>query len=156
MPRAGPASTRPRARRWRRYVLLVVAIALVGPAAITVLRCAFAKHVANEAAPQDAEHVRDAKSRIAGHTSSSAATYFTLPEWLIASDAEEYASHVKSGRPSGFAYFRSIPRFWSYYQGVCDAACGRYPFDGGNHLMLAIIGTSQSVENFLKGLYEST
>lgn len=142
-------------RRRRRYLLLVLIAALLAPSVALIVRCALARQ-APPAAVSDPHEVEQAKSRVAGYARSGAATYLTLPEWLIVYDAEEYASFVKSRRPSGFPYFRSIPRYWLYYKHVCDAACGRYPFDFGNHLMLAVIGTSASVENLVKGLYENT
>jgi len=142
-----------RRRRW--YVVLAVIAVLLGPAAAIMVRCALAKKAPAEAVV-DPREVAIAKARIAGYGRSGAATFLTFPEWLIVYDAEEYAAFVKRRRPSGFPYFRSVPRYWLNYWHVCDAACGRFPFDGGDHLMLGVIGVSASVENVIKGVYENT
>jgi hypothetical protein len=151
-------SLRPRRRRrgGPRYIAAVLVITLVAPATVTIVRCALATRAPQAADEEDPADVRQAKAGVHGYARPEAATFFTLPEWLILYDAEEYAAHVTRARPSAFPYFRSIPRYWRYDQGLCDTACGRYPFDSGDHLMLAIIGTSASVENLLKGLYESS
>jgi hypothetical protein len=39
---------------------------------------------------------------------------------------------------------------------MCDATRGVYPFSGGNHLMLAVIGSSFTIEYVIKGVYENT
>ncbi|MCX6022590.1 MAG: hypothetical protein NTZ05_12840 [Chloroflexi bacterium] len=83
-------------------------------------------------------------------------TYLTLPEWYIVYSAEEYASVLEHGRPSQFPYFGAIGQFWDYYHMVYCATKDPYPFDGGYHLMIYVIGTSFTAENALKGAYEMT
>ena len=83
-------------------------------------------------------------------------TYLTLPEWYIVYSTEEYASFIGREAPSRFPYFRSVGQYWSYYGGVCDATKGRYRFNPGTHLMLGVIGVSFSIEDGVKGVYEST
>ena len=87
---------------------------------------------------------------------TEASTFLTLPEWYIVYNTEEYARFTAGNAPTGFPYGRSILQYWRYYGAVCDATEGKYPFSGGNHLMLAVIGSSFSVEYALKGLYENT
>jgi len=99
------------------------------------------------------------RCRAGTHTDSSlteASTYLTLPEWYIVYNTEEYARFTASNSPTGFPYVGSIRQYWRYYGGVCDATKGRYRFSGGNHLMLAVIGSSFSIEYSLKGIYENT
>jgi hypothetical protein len=87
---------------------------------------------------------------------TEASTFLTLPEWYIVYNTEEYARFTTLNAPSGFPYGGSISQYWRYYGAVCDATKGKYPFSGGNHLMLAVIGSSFSIEYVLKGLYENT
>jgi hypothetical protein len=152
------AITPRRRRRWRvlRYAIAFLLIAIAAPAVVTIARCTLATRVKLAGPSGEPGEVTRAKAGLHAYARPEAATYFTLPEWLILYDAEEYAAHVAHARPSAFPYFRSILRYWRYYQGVCDTACARYPFDSGDHLMLAIIGTSASVENLLKGIYEGS
>jgi hypothetical protein len=82
-------------------------------------------------------------------------TYLTLPEWYIVYSSDEYARFLGRGRPSDFPYFLSTARFWEYYAKVYEATL-RYPFNGGYHLMNAVIGVSYSAELLLKGVYENT
>jgi len=87
---------------------------------------------------------------------TEASTFLTLPEWYIVYNTEEYARFTTANAPGGFPYGGSISQYWRYYGAVCDATKGRYAFSGGNHLMLAVIGSSFSIEYALKGLYENT
>jgi len=89
-------------------------------------------------------------------STTEASTFLTLPEWYIVYNTEEYARFTGSNAPSGFPYGGSISQYWRYYGAACEATKGRYAFSGGNHLMLAVIGSSFSVEYALKGLYENT
>jgi hypothetical protein len=89
-------------------------------------------------------------------STTESATFLTLPEWYIVYNAEEYATFTTSNSPTGFPYGRSITQYWRYYGAACAATKGRYPFSGGNHMMLAVIGSSFSIEYALKGLYENT
>src|SRR5437867_12782166 len=87
-----------RLRRW--YVVLAVIAGLLGPATAIIVRCALAKTVPAEAVVEPRD-VASAKARITGYARSGAATFLTLPEWLIVYDAEEYARFVKKiGRAS--------------------------------------------------------
>jgi hypothetical protein len=83
------------------------------------------------------------------------ATYLSYPEWYLVSNPQEYAQFIRHHRPSGFPYGRSIGQFWSSYAQVY-AIARRYPFNAGEHLMLAVIGTSSSIEWIVKGTYENT
>jgi hypothetical protein len=83
-------------------------------------------------------------------------TFLTLPEWFIVYSADEYARFVERGRPSAFPYVGSIGQYWQYYRGVCSVTSRAYPFEGGYHTMLGVIGTSFTVEYLVKGLYEKT
>jgi hypothetical protein len=83
-------------------------------------------------------------------------TYLTFPEWHIVYSAEEYATWLESHPPSGFPYFQYVSQFWCGYNSVFELTRSRYPFNAGNHLMLMVIGTSQSAEFAIKGVYEGT
>jgi hypothetical protein len=85
-----------------------------------------------------------------------ASTFLTLPEWYIVYNTEEFARFLGGHRPSRFPYVGSIRQYWRYYGGMCDATKGVYPFSGGNHMMLAVIGSSFTIEYLIKGLYENT
>ena len=83
-------------------------------------------------------------------------TYLTLPEWYIVYSADEYAAFLNRSQPSGFPYFSAVGQFWRAYFDVCTVTQDRYPFNSGTHLMLAVIGTSFTAENVVKGVYENT
>ena len=91
-----------------------------------------------------------------GYRREEASTYLTLPEWYIVYNTDEYARALTTRPPSAFPYVGSITQYWRYYGSACAATKGVYPFSGGNHLMLAVIGSSFSIEYALKGLYENT
>lgn len=93
---------------------------------------------------------------LTGYTRSEDQTYLTLPEWYIVYSSDEYAAFIADNPPSEFPYFRAVGQFWQSYYDVCAVTREQYAFNGGYHLSLAVIGTSFTVENILKGLYENT
>jgi hypothetical protein len=97
-----------------------------------------------------------APADIPDYARSEAFTYLTLPEWFIVYSADDYARFVERGSPSTFPYLGAVQQYWDYYASACGATRTLYPFEGGYHAMLAVIGTSFSVEQVVKGLYENT
>ena len=81
-------------------------------------------------------------------------TFLTFPEWFLVHSPAEYAAFLaKAERPSEFPLFAHIGQFWQSYAAV-SREIGKYPFNGGYHLMVMVIGSSTTVEYGLKGLYE--
>lgn len=97
-----------------------------------------------------------ALKNIGGYQRDEAQTYLTLPEWVLVYSPDEYAHFIKDQAPSRFPYFGSIAQFWGYYRDAYDATREKYDFNWGYHVMVFVIGTSYTVENTLKGLYETT
>ena len=83
-------------------------------------------------------------------------TYWTYPEWYIVWSYQEKADHQERNLPSGFPYFDAVGQYWSGYCCMYKFTRGRYAFNLGDHVMLAVIGTSFSFEYAIKGLYEKT
>ena len=83
-------------------------------------------------------------------------TYLTYPEWYIVWSYQEKADFQEKHLPSGFPYFASIQQYWSGYCCAYAVTRSRYPFNFGDHLMLAVIGASFSGEYAVKGAYEKT
>jgi hypothetical protein len=109
----------------------------------------------NEAAPPSVER-RRVTAGLSDYARKEDQTYLTLPEWYIVYSADEYAAFIASNPPSRFPYFRAIGQFWQSYYDVCAVTRERYTFNSGYHLSLAVIGTSFTAENIVKGLYENT
>ncbi len=83
-------------------------------------------------------------------------TFLTFPEWFLVHSPAEYAHYLASGaRVSAFPLFAHIGQFWQAYAAVTREVA-RFPFNGGYHLMICVIGTSTTVEYALKGTYEHT
>jgi hypothetical protein len=92
----------------------------------------------------------------AEHRRTPDQTFLTFPEWYLVHSPAEYATYLgTSARPSRFPLFEHIGQFWQGYAAV-SREISRYPFNGGYHLMVMVIGTSTTVEYTLKGLYEHT
>jgi len=83
-------------------------------------------------------------------------TFYTIPEWYIVYSAEEFAEFLKSNPPSRFPYFSSISQFWRVRDGALRRVEGKYPSNTDYQTMIWVIGLSFSMENALKGIYEST
>jgi hypothetical protein len=136
--------------RLLKALVLAVALASVWSAGFIAVKC-----YSRNPAVSDAPVERDSGAAAAGHR-EEASTYLTLPEWYIVYNTDEYAQALATRPPSAFPYVGSIRQYWRYYGAACSATKGVYPFSGGNHLMLAVIGSSFSIEYALKGLYENT
>jgi hypothetical protein len=83
-------------------------------------------------------------------------SYLTLPEWYIVYSSDEYAAFIAKNPPSQFPYFRAIGQYWENYYSMCGITRERYAFNGQYHVTLMVIGASFTIENMLKGIYEST
>lgn len=97
----------------------------------------------------------EVRARVDGYQRPEESTFLTYPEWAIVYAAREYAGFVDDRQPSGFPYWAYIGRFWQDYAMVIRAST-RYPFNFANHQMLAVIGTSHTIEHALQWAYENT
>ncbi len=95
-------------------------------------------------------------SQIKGWKRDEGQTYLTLPEWYLVYSPDEYAEFISTSKPSEFPYYNASKQFWDYYGEVSDITEKQYAFNQGYHLMLWVIGSSYSLENFVKGIYEKT
>ena len=152
-----------RLRLWRpfrvirfRYLAALATLALIGPPVGIAARCALAPVEPIEAGPQDPPAVRRAKEHISSYQRSGASTYLTMPGWFIVFATDEYAAALAADRPSRFPYFNAVGQYWISYHAMCRPACGSYPFDAGDHLMLAVAGVGYTIDNTVKGVYENT
>jgi len=90
------------------------------------------------------------------HVRTPDQTFLTFPEWYLVHSPAEYAAYLAhTDRPSRFPLFSHIGQFWQSYAAVSHEI-EKYPFNGGYHLMVMVIGVSTTVEYSLKGLYERT
>ena len=157
--RAAPfQKTRPPSawRRWLslrslvRAALVIGAIAVVGPAIFIGAKC-------YGAPPPGA---RQTTSRgvdgIDGYLRAESFTYLTLPEWFIVYSSDEYARFIAAQPPSAFPYLGSERQYWGYYASACAVTRREYAFETGYHVMLGVIGSSFTLENSVKALYENT
>ncbi|HYR22081.1 MAG TPA: hypothetical protein VEP30_04030 [Chthoniobacterales bacterium] len=84
------------------------------------------------------------------------ASYLSFPEWYLVFCPQEYAEFLRDHRPSQFPYFKSIGQLWNGYAQVYGITHRRYRFNFGDHLTMAIIATSSTVEFGIKGAYDAT
>ena len=143
----------PRARRLFKLLLraLLAAAVLFVTAAIT-----FAIHCSRVRGHFQPSPPSQFGKKIPGYARSEDGTFLTYPEWYIVWSYQEKAAWQKSYLPSGFRFFHAIGEYWSGYCCSYGVVRSRYAFNFGDHLMLAVIGTSFSVEYALKGIYEGT
>ncbi|MEO8562429.1 MAG: FAD-binding oxidoreductase [bacterium] len=115
----------------------------------------YTPHVQPESAPLDAS-VRTWLDATKGYLRDEGQTFLTHPEWYIVYSSDEYAEWLRTKLPTDFPYLASIGQYWVNYREARALTAHRYPFNGGYHVMLAVIGTSYSAELALKGVYENT
>jgi len=90
------------------------------------------------------------------HRRTADQTFLTFPEWYLVHSPAEYAAFLATAEhPSAFPLYSHIGQFWTSYAAV-GKEIGKYPFNGGYHLMVMVIGTSTTLEYVLKGTYEHT
>jgi hypothetical protein len=82
-------------------------------------------------------------------------TFLTYPEWFLVFSPAEFATFVRSNPPSEFPFFGHIRQFWQGYDAVWNQTRGRYPFNGGYHLMIMVIGSSTTMEYAFRSVYET-
>ena len=83
-------------------------------------------------------------------------TFLTFPEWYLVHSPAEYARFLsRSMSPSCFPLFAHVGQFWQGYAAV-NREVAQFPFNGGYHLMVMVIGSSTTVEYAMKGVYEHT
>lgn len=83
-------------------------------------------------------------------------TYLTFPEWFLVFSPVEYAQFVKTDSPSEFPFRGHVQQFWQSYAAVTRATQARaYPFNGGYHVMILVIGTSTTFEYAVRSGYET-
>jgi hypothetical protein len=83
-------------------------------------------------------------------------TFYTYPEWYIVWSYQAKADFQRNHLLSGYSWFGDIAQFWHGYCSVYSYTRSLYPFPAGDHIMLAVIGSSFTLEYTLKGLYEET
>lgn len=138
--------------RLAKGVALAVCLAGVWSAGFVWLKC----YSGSSSQPAIGVGVEQDPAEPDGYRREEGSTFLTLPEWYIVYSTDEYAKALATRPPSAFPYAGSIRQYWRYYGGACAATKGVYPFSRGDHLMLAVIGSSFSIEYAVKGFYENT
>jgi len=97
-----------------------------------------------------------ATATIKGYLRPEDDALLSYPEWYIVWSYQEKADFQQDHLPSGFPYFGAVRQYWSSYCCIARLIRGTYEFNGGEQVMLVVIGTSFSAEYILKGTYEKT
>lgn len=139
-----------------RFLCICFALLLLSVAVIVAIswRCELQSQIQTPA-PQAAER-KAATAGIEHYSRPEDDTYLSYPEWYIVWSYQERADFQEQHLPSRFPYFGAARQYWNSYCCISQLIRGKYAFNGGEQLMLAIIGTSFSVEYVLKGSYEET
>jgi hypothetical protein len=145
-------------RRLLRRILLLVALLFCGFMAGLIYFAANCKATRQDRKVTSAAAAERKKltAGIKDYARTEESTYLTYPEWYIVWSYQEKADYQEKHLPSGFPYFAAIKQYWSGYCCVYGLTRNRYPLNFGDHLMLAVIGSSFSGEYALKGVYEKT
>jgi hypothetical protein len=143
----------PRARKFLKRLLVVGIGALC---VFVTVAAVFAVHCSTVRGAFQPSAKTTAGSGIPGYARPEDDTFLTYAEWYIVWSYQEKAAWQQANLPSGFPYFGAIAQYWSGYCCSYGVVRGRYPFNFGDHLMLAVIGTSFTVEYGLKGAYENS
>lgn len=99
---------------------------------------------------------RVATSGIRNYSRPEDDTFLSYPEWYIVWSYQEKADFQQYHLPSAFPYFGAVRQYWGSYCCISRLIAGKYAFNTGEQVMLAVIGSSFSAEYVLKGAYENT
>jgi len=143
-------------RRIVRFFLICIALVLLSVAAIvaTSWHCELQTQIPAPI-PEPPER-KAATAAIKDYSRPEDDIYLSYPEWYIVWSYQEKADFQQKHLPSGFPYFSAARQYWNSYCCISQLIRGKYAFNGGEQLMLVIIGTSFSVEYIFKGVYERT
>ena len=143
-------------RRAVRFFRICIALVLLAVAALvaTSWHCELQSQIA--APTREAAERKAATAGIKDYARPEDDIYLSYPEWYIVWSYQEKADFQEKHLPSGFPYFGAARQYWNSYCCISQLIRGKYAFNGGEQLMLVIIGTSFSVEYILKGIYEKT
>jgi hypothetical protein len=138
------------------FFIICIALVLLSVAAIiaTSWRCELQSQIPAPT-PEPSER-KAATADIKDYSRPEDDIYLSYPEWYIVWSYQEKADFQEKQLPSGFPYFGAARQYWNSYCCISQLIRGKYAFNGGEQLMLVIIGTSFSVEYILKGVYERT
>ena len=90
------------------------------------------------------------------HRRAEDQTFLTYPEWYLVHSPAELATYLSAERaPSEFPWGGHVGQFWQGWRAVTHET-REYPFNGGYHAMVSVIGSSTTVEYGLRAAYEST
>lgn len=82
-------------------------------------------------------------------------TFLTYPEWYLVFSPDEQAQYFKNHTATGFPFMSHTAQIWESYKIVKDQVKGNFPYNGGYHFMIEVIGTSASIEYAIKAWYET-
>ena len=134
---------------------LILLIILLIPLVRAGIEC---RYFSRDTPPPEAVSVerQAVTAGLSNYRRSEEQTYLTLPEWYIVYSADEYAAFIAENPPSHFPYFTAIGQYWRSYYQVCAITRDEYPLNGRYQTILAVIGTSFTLENIVKGVYENS
>jgi hypothetical protein len=142
--------------RTRRFLKRSLLAGLVAVCLFALLAAAFALHCSTVRGRFQPSVPTTAGNGIPSYARAEDDTFLTYAEWYIVWSYREKAAWQQTRLPSGFPYFSAIGQYWSGYCCSYGVVRAKYPFNFGDHLMLAVIGTSFTVEYGLKGAYENS
>jgi hypothetical protein len=82
-------------------------------------------------------------------------TFLTFPEWYLVFGPAEQADYFAHTTATTFPFLVQIDQLWASYWIVYQQVRHNYPFNGGYHLMIAVISVSSTIEFGLKEAYET-
>jgi hypothetical protein len=142
--------------RTRKLLKWLVSAGIVAACFFVAVAAVFALHCSTVRGHFQPSDLTTNGTGIAGYARPEDDTFLTYAEWYIVWSYQEKAAWQQAHLPSGFPYFSAIGQYRSGYCCSYEVVRGRYSFNFGDHLMLAVIGTSFTVEYGLKGAYENT
>jgi hypothetical protein len=82
-------------------------------------------------------------------------TFLTFPEWYLVFGPAEQADSFGHNTATSFPFLVQIDQLWASYWTAYQQVRQNYPFNGGYHLMIAVISVSSTVEFGAKEAYET-
>lgn len=84
-------------------------------------------------------------------------TFLTFPEWYLVHSPAEFAREIATKPTHEFPFVAHIGQLWSSYGSVVrEQVRETYPINAGYHVMIAVIGSSTTLEYSMRWIYENT
>src|SRR5262245_21506512 len=130
-----------RHRRFGRAVAFTGLLLLGGPAVFIGVVCS----------GSGAQAPRELIAPVPMSARDESLTFLGVPERLVITQTDEYASYLAKASPSTFPYLNAAEGYWGAWRTACGVTRQEYAFNNGQQVSLGLLGAGYTADLVLKG-----